>query len=41
MILWIIFACLSIGSGVVLIREGIQDRKKYQTSTEFEFSINI
>ena len=33
MILWIIFACLSIGSGVVLIREGIQDRKKYQTST--------
>ena len=34
MILWIIFACLSIGYGVVLIHGGIQDRKKYQTSTD-------
>ena len=33
MILWIIFACLSVGYGVVLIHGGIQDRKKYQTST--------
>lgn len=33
MVLWIIFACLSVGYGVVLIHEGIQDRKKYQTST--------
>ena len=41
MILWIIFACLSVGSGVVIIRDGIQDREKYKTSTEFESSINI
>lgn len=34
MILWIIFACLSIGYGVISIREGIQDRKKYKTSTD-------
>lgn len=34
MILWIIFACLSIGYGVVIIHEGIQDRKKYKTSTD-------
>lgn len=34
MILWIIFACLSVGYGMVLIHEGIQDRKKYQISTD-------
>lgn len=34
MIWLIIFVCLAVGYGAVLIHEGIQDRKTYKTSTD-------